>query len=60
MSQDPVLLQFLQQAQDDIAVTKYLYNMQLENERNESAVSKYLNGPSLDAANDISVTKFLG
>ena len=59
MSQDPVLLKFLQQAQDDIAVTKYLYNMQLANEREDPNVSKYLNGgPSL-GDNDISTTKFL-
>ncbi len=31
MSKDPVLLQYLQQAEDDIAVTKYLYSMSLEN-----------------------------
>ena len=33
--------------------------MQLANDRDDSSVSKYLNGPSLDE-NDISVTKFLG
>ena len=65
MSKDPVLLQYLQQAEDDIAVTKYLYNLYLENKVNgeshasqylDTTVTKFLN----QAADDVAVTKYLG
>ena len=50
MSQDPQLLHFLQQAEDDIAVTKYLFAMYLEATYDGDSAAQYL---------DTTVTKFL-
>jgi hypothetical protein len=51
LSQDPVLLKFLQQAEDDLAVTKYLFTMYLEQQNaNDRTANQYL---------DTTVTKFL-
>ena len=57
----------MKQAEDDIAVTKYLYEMYLDTtvtkfldqSQDDIAVTKYLNGPAEFQENDISVTKFL-
>ena len=46
-----MLLKYLQQAEDDIAVTKYLFQMYLDADKNNDTVaSQYL---------DTTVTKFL-
>ena len=61
MSSDPVLLQYLQQAEDDIAVTKYLVNMLLLESRPDpshyldTTVTKFLDSPE----DGIAVTKYL-
>ena len=60
---DTTVTKFLDQTQDDIAVTKYLGTAStrfLDTEEDSIAVTKYLNGPpEFNAENDISVTKFL-
>ena len=50
-SNDPTLSKFLQQAEDDIAVTKYLHEMLMQAQLEEQdGIAKYM---------DTSVTKFM-
>ena len=64
-SNDTTVTKFLQQAEDDIAVTKYLVDLLLENAlESDSGANQYLDSTVTkfmdQQADDIAVTKYLG
>ena len=63
-SNDTTVTKFLQQAEDDIAVTKYLMDMLLEAQLEGDGVNQYLDTTvtkfMAQQEDDIAITKYLG